>query len=242
MKDNANLSDYLSRVTLRADTDDYDSVGGKISLMTVHAAKGLEFPIVYVVGLEEGLFPSMHGWDEDPDELEEERRLFYVAMTRAMKNLTLTNAKCRRTYGNFMFNDPARFLFEMPQNLLQYRDFSEGAYGNAFSKNTTGRSAKSYGKNSSGFASDSYSDYSSGSDYDYAQDIPEDDIVEYDMDDYGGDQAAQFRKGSRIKHPVYGIGVIRKKEGKGESTKVHVEFRDRSVRKFILKYANLSLV
>jgi DNA helicase-2/ATP-dependent DNA helicase PcrA len=110
------LGEYLERITLVADADT-ETPGGRVALMTVHAAKGLEFPVVFLTGLEEGVFPLVRGGDT-PSDLEEERRLAYVALTRAQKRLFLTYARARRLYGNEQINAPSRFLADIPEDLI----------------------------------------------------------------------------------------------------------------------------
>jgi DNA helicase-2/ATP-dependent DNA helicase PcrA len=111
------LSEFLSEITLMSDQDMVAEDKGFIWLMTLHAAKGLEFPYVYLVGLEDGLFPSQSSVD-DPDGLEEERRLFYVGITRAERQLTISHAQMRMQYGMTKANPPSRFLREIPKNLM----------------------------------------------------------------------------------------------------------------------------
>jgi DNA helicase-2/ATP-dependent DNA helicase PcrA len=111
---------FLEQVTLLADADQVDAGGDRVPLMTAHVAKGLEFPSVFVVGLEEGIFPHFASL-EDPSAIEEERRLCYVAMTRAMERLTLSNATMRRMHGSVRYNAPSRFLAEIPEELLAGR-------------------------------------------------------------------------------------------------------------------------
>jgi DNA helicase-2/ATP-dependent DNA helicase PcrA len=111
---------FLEQVTLLADADQVDQTSARVPLMTVHVAKGLEFKHVFVVGVEEGIFPHFASLD-DPSAIEEERRLCYVAMTRAMERLTLTNATMRRMYGSVRYNAPSRFLAEIPEELLSGR-------------------------------------------------------------------------------------------------------------------------
>lgn len=115
----ATLEDFLASVSLLSDVDKTEESDNVISMMTVHAAKGLEFPIVFLVGLEEGLFPISRAMESE-DELEEERRLCYVAITRAEEHLYVSNAKVRTIYGNMNYSIPSRFLTEMGQAL--YRD------------------------------------------------------------------------------------------------------------------------
>ena len=113
------LAAYLQQISLLTDQDQDDQDPDKVKLMTIHSAKGLEFPSVFVVGLEEGLFPSMMSYNTR-DELEEERRLFYVAITRAQDRLTLTYATTRFRYGQMMYNEPSRFIEEVGAGNLDY--------------------------------------------------------------------------------------------------------------------------
>ena len=114
------LSRFLNDLALIADTDDGDQESSEVTLMTLHAAKGLEFPVVFLVGMEENVFPLSRA-SEDEDELEEERRLAYVGITRAEKILYLTNANSRMLYGKTNYNHPTRFLREISSDLLDYQ-------------------------------------------------------------------------------------------------------------------------
>ena len=120
------LSRFLNDLALIADTDDGDTESSEVTLMTLHAAKGLEFPIVFLVGMEENVFPLSRA-SEDEDELEEERRLAYVGITRAEKILYLTNANSRMLYGKTNYNQPTRFLREISSDLLDYQGLARPA-------------------------------------------------------------------------------------------------------------------
>ena len=140
------LSGFLEEVALIADIDNLDQSGNQVMLMTLHSAKGLEFPIVYMTGLEDGLFPSyMTIVSEDPTEIEEERRLCYVGITRAQKELSISSAKSRMIRGETQMNKVSRFVKEIPEELLEIENFSTGynkskiAYGGEESANAEGR-------------------------------------------------------------------------------------------------------
>ena len=120
------LSRFLNDLALIADTDDGDTESSEVTLMTLHAAKGLEFPVVFLVGMEENVFPLSRA-SEDEDELEEERRLAYVGITRAEKILYLTNANSRMLYGKTNYNQPSRFLREISSDLLDYQGLARPA-------------------------------------------------------------------------------------------------------------------
>jgi DNA helicase-2/ATP-dependent DNA helicase PcrA len=111
------IDSFLEQVSLVADADEIDDDQSKVLLMTLHTAKGLEFPVVFVIGLEDGVFPHLRSLGE-PDELEEERRLAYVGFTRAKERLYLTHAWCRNLWGQTLYNPPSRFLREVPASLV----------------------------------------------------------------------------------------------------------------------------
>ena len=113
----ASLSDFLEYVSLFTDTDDMEQNSGKISLLTVHSAKGLEFDYVAIVGLTDGQFPNHRAVQDDS--LEEERRLFYVAITRARKMLSLSMPRTRMQYGEWLYNEPSRFIYEIDPKLME---------------------------------------------------------------------------------------------------------------------------
>ena len=129
---------FLEQVSLVSDQDEIDGDDSQVVLMTIHAAKGLEFPAVFIMGLEEGVFPHLRSIGE-PDELEEERRLAYVAITRAQERLYLSHAWSRTLYGGTQYNPPSRFLDEIPARLVEAieqkrasrggRTYSSGGYG-----------------------------------------------------------------------------------------------------------------
>ena len=122
------LEDFLASVSLVADIDNMDDRSDAVVLMTLHSAKGLEFPVVFIIGMEEGIFPHSRSLGEEA-ELEEERRLCYVGITRAREELHLLNAWQRTLYGNFMHNPPSRFVGEVPDNLLHQADAGRNAGG-----------------------------------------------------------------------------------------------------------------
>jgi len=228
--------------------------------MTLHAAKGLEFPLVLLAGMEEGLFPHSRTLN-NPNELEEERRLCYVGMTRAMDTLILTRARYRRRYGNDMpeASLPSRFLEEIPAELLEdlspvrARSFGGGrsAYGDDdlesnrhYSYEDEDQShrptpAARYGKAAAKPASTGSLDniaqfFSSKGKSGYAPrpklEVP------------AAEGATGFKSGQRVRHPKYGDGVVFRTEGDGELTKVTVQFAKFGVKKLVEKFANLERV
>ena len=196
-------------MALVSDADQIEESEECVTLMTLHIAKGLEFPVVMMVGLEEGLFPSMRSIESETG-LEEERRLAYVGITRAEQKLFITYARSRRVWGSEQFNPPSRFLNEIPK---EYLDEQTNVHRpRIFSNATRFDNDIDFG----GDNSDPFPDYESGDN--------------------------SFPKGSRVKHPTFGIGSILNSEGSGEMQKVSVVFSDHSVRKFVIKYARLERI
>lgn len=213
------LVKFLENITLDTTTDE-NSPQDQISLMTVHGSKGLEYPYVFVIGNEENIFPSYKSLEIGPTAVEEERRLFYVAMTRAMKQLTLTFAQARMLWGSLKFNGPSQFLYEIPQEYYRW-DFFQ-----------TGNNKKS----PSEYATPSYDDYDQSSRDD-----------EYSGEKvYQRKQTvsklANYPSGSKIIHALYGEGTVLDSEGLGQDEKVTIQFRDGMRKKFMVKFAPLQKV
>jgi DNA helicase-2/ATP-dependent DNA helicase PcrA len=200
------LEQYLDQVALVSDLDAYDGRGDSVSLMTGHSAKGLEFPVVYLVGMEEGIFPHAASM-RDERSIEEERRLCYVGMTRAMERLTLTWALERRRYGAHTFGTPSRFLSEIPRDLVV--GSSPDARGPA--------PARSVGSGSGRML-----DYSVGQE-------------PAALDD-GAD------RGGRVRHPIFGSGVVLESHGSGPTRKLRIRFDRAGVKTVILRFANLEFL
>lgn len=171
--DEATLTDFLEEVALVADIDNMDSEADSLTLMTLHSAKGLEFPVVYITGMEEGMFPSYMSMNSgDPGDIEEERRLCYVGITRAMQELTLTAAKQRMVHGNIQYNEISRFVREIPAETLDWREESFGglfqkgpsSFNKAPSSSTFGKSFGSSSQSSFGAGSSSFGSRKQGFD------------------------------------------------------------------------------
>lgn len=135
----------MNDLALIADTDDGEAESAEVTLMTLHAAKGLEFPIVFLIGMEEGVFPLSRA-TEDQDELEEERRLAYVGITRAEKLLFLTNANTRTLFGKTNYNRPSRFIREIDEELLQYQGLARPANSSYGVRYSGGDDTMSFGQ------------------------------------------------------------------------------------------------
>ncbi|MEK2646754.1 ATP-dependent helicase [Bdellovibrio sp. BCCA] len=233
--DEATLTSFLEEMALVSDVDSLDQEQNSVTMMTLHISKGLEYPYVFVVGLEENLFPSARSLDNDGEEdVEEERRLAYVGMTRARQKLWLTYAKMRRVWGQEQFNPPSRFIKEIPQ---EYIDFKTAAEGPRF---VSRYGSSSYDEDSA-FSSPRWG--STGSDRNKARREAFDDSQDFpDYENEGANQAAPFAKGMRVRHPTFGAGTVYATEGTGENFKVSVMFTDNTVKKFVVKYARLERI
>ncbi|HEY5663873.1 MAG TPA: UvrD-helicase domain-containing protein [Ilumatobacter sp.] len=217
------LDEFLEQVALVADTDELpagETVDDQIVLMTLHSAKGLEFPAVFIVGVEEGVFPHNRALTE-PDEMEEERRLAYVGITRAMRRLFISHAWSRMLFGTTQYNPPSRFLDEIPGELIE----SKG--------NTGGRS--SYGRQSYRPRSDrAHADPppyrgGGGRGADAAADEHRDRVVEAALRASNRPQPSNsqdlgLRVGDDVAHPAFGEGVIIEISGSGEKAEAVVNF------------------
>lgn len=217
------LSGFLETITLDSNTE-FDEgakpADGEISLMTVHGAKGLEFTHAFVVGAEENVFPSYRSVDSGEIAMEEERRLFYVAMTRAMIKLYITFAQGRMLFGQVKFNGPSRFIDEIPEKLFTWKKL-KGRQEDHFNQSYSG------GGNQKSF--DPY-DQSQDSHYD-------DDEVVYQVQDRQSFHQPKFPKGAIVTHSLYGAGKVEDSEGSGADEKVTIKFTDGARKKFMVKFA-----
>lgn len=240
------LRDFLDHAALVSDTDEYKAEA-QVTLMTMHAAKGLEFPLVFIAGLEEGLFPHSRA-NESQNDLEEERRLCYVAITRAEKYLYLTHAMKRRVYGAETPSDPSRFLMEFPIELIE--DQSKGASWLRFaSKTSTFESRESTPSLPSSPAPAKRASNYQGRTYNSADGVKEffarqgrkvdagDFETRAGSDDESG--ATELKVGMRVRHAKYGVGLIVKREGEDENAKLTINFPGYGHKKLIEKYAAL---
>jgi DNA helicase-2/ATP-dependent DNA helicase PcrA len=266
------LRDFIDAAALVADTDQYQG-DAPVTLMTVHSAKGLEFPLVFIVGLEDGLFPHARS-AADMAELEEERRLAYVAITRAERFLYVTHAMRRRVYGEELASEPSQFLNEMPLELME--DLSRGGSWLSFARSSstldnkhaaralrgeTGQERRSGG--GGGFAGKTYDSVDSIAEF-FRQrgdrfkgqtgQVPKPSSptakrpaaatgrgggsspTPSSTSDAGG---SGFTPGSHVRHPKYGRGLVLRREGVGDATKLTVSFPGFGQKKLIEKYAGL---
>jgi DNA helicase-2/ATP-dependent DNA helicase PcrA len=257
------LDQFLDHAALIADTDDYDE-RSQITLMSLHAAKGLEFPLVFLSGLEEGLFPHSRTMLQ-PDDVEEERRLCYVGMTRAMDQLILTRAVYRRRYGTDLpeASVPSRFLEEVPAPLIEElgRRRNTGRGGADAFVRPAGRSPAAYDAADTHY---SYEDEDQSANWrrnggQAARQKPTAPAKPYNSIENIAEFFASrgkkftvpktapeeptgkrgFRPGQKVRHPKYGEGTVYQREGEGEEAKITVQFPRFGLKKLVEKYAQL---
>lgn len=268
--DEAYLTDYLQDVALLTDADsEGEKDEPRVSLMTVHAAKGLEFATVFVVGLEENIFPSPLA-AVSVRELEEERRLLYVAITRAEKHCILTNAKNRFRYGKMEFDNPSRFIDEIDASLIEGGEEapessfgggrssfgggygSEGGYGGKMPWDRDHSGYRRDYQNSKPVASQFMADPKPG-----FKSVRAVNAVHRIMGDTASSSsvalagssaskassaAGSLSEGCRIEHQRFGIGTVLKIEGTGENTKATVEFQNAGTKQLLLKFAKFTIL
>jgi DNA helicase II / ATP-dependent DNA helicase PcrA len=211
----AGLEEFLESVSLVGDQDDYDEEESSVTLMTLHIAKGLEFPDVFIVGMEDGVFPHYRSMT-DRSELEEERRLAYVGITRAQQRLYLTHAWSRTLFGQTAYNPPSRFLGEIPEQLIDARE-SEGGRGRRRRvRDDRGRSYSVIG-------------------------LPGSDAPAR-ATGLARREPASVAPGDTVTHERFGEGVVLSVSGAGEDTEARVAFSDVGEKSLLLAYAPLTKV
>ena len=252
------LAQFLDHAALVSDADAYDEKA-QITLMTLHAAKGLEFPLVFLCGLEEGLFPHSRTFLH-PDDIEEERRLCYVGMTRAMDSLILTRAAYRRRYGTDMpeASVPSRFLEEVPTQLLEElgtRKKSsrpnvlapQGHYSRApvpaphyaYEDEDQSVSWSGQKRGGSSYLGPRYNSIENIAEF-FASRGKKFKIPRVPVEEPKGRRG--FRPGQRVRHPKYGEGTVYQREGDGEEAKITVQFPRFGLKKLVEKYAQLESI
>ena len=206
-----NLQDFLENVALVSDVDDFESSDSKVTLMTLHSAKGLEFPVVFLAGLDEGLFPHSRTL-MDPEQIEEERRLAYVGITRAERQLYVTNAITRTMYGRVSAYMPSRFLGEIPPELVEeYR--RKSAMPQSRMTSIPGQQRVSILSKP------------------VATSLPKKHAV-----------TDSFAKGDKVRHKIWGIGTVLDVIGDGPNMQMKIQFPTKGVRQVVVKYAPLEKV
>ena len=219
----ASLAAFLDQVALITDLEQQTAAEGKIrntdsvTLMTLHNAKGLEFSVVFLAGMEEGLFPHSRS-AESEEELEEERRLCYVGITRAKERLIMTHAAERRLYGYPQANLVSRFVNEIPPEIMEMIG-CDGPGGHLFHRRTT---------------------WNTGVIHQVKNDAYEEEMVHRQLSEFVSDR--RYYKGAVVRHTKFGLGTVQRSEGAGDDLKISVSFPGHGVKTLAVKYANLEVI
>ncbi len=231
--------EFLEQVSLVSDTDDLDDQS-QVTLMTLHSAKGLEFPVVFIIGLEDGIFPHLRALGE-PHELEEERRLAYVGITRARERLYLSNAWSRTIFGSTQYNPPSRFLLEIPDELVEDRSPSGRSYGRSSVRPMDNGASTRGSGGSGGMGRASRAEARRAERREKARER----VVERAIaagNEPGGHDLPSVKPGQDVVHPKFGEGVVLDVAGSGENTEVTINFADAGQKTLLLGWANLEMV
>jgi DNA helicase-2/ATP-dependent DNA helicase PcrA len=245
-----NLGAYLQQITLLTDTDNDKENADAVKLMTIHAAKGLEFSCVFVGGIEETLFPNAMSINTR-EELEEERRLFYVAVTRAKKMLWLTYANARYRFGSLVQNEPSRFLDELPEQYLDKSYAGGGAKNQGFSNMGSAfqRMQKSVGNND--YNDNAYTEKKYGAPPSkkeskpafLAQVPPVQKVVNHiPTANFEPSDTSDLQEGQKVEHQKFGFGIVKKMEGSAHNPVATIDFENNGEKKIMLNYAKLRIV
>ena len=215
----ASLGGFVDRLSLLSEADEESGTkNARVWLMSMHAAKGLEFPVVFIAGMEEGLFPHSRS-SEDEDELEEERRLFYVGMTRAERRLFLTSAARRRVFGEYQSTEPSRFVDEVPAELVERITPAFTASHSSFSHAHYEFRTNPYGRG--------------GRPNRFKEEAPK---YAYENEDQS---ASGLRPGMRVRHAQFGVGNVISVEEHTDDYKITVRFNTVGVKKLLARFAKL---
>lgn len=238
------LSEFLEGITLSSDLDNMEENEDSVTLMTLHSAKGLEFPVVFLVGMEEGIFPG-HQSIGEPKELEEERRLCYVGITRAKNNLFLTCSKKRTIFGSTSCNPVSRFLNEIPKELLDgYDEAFEKSHTQDFEDSpfswTYGGKLKTYklDKTEPSVAASNAESNNSNFKYRTAESF----LSSLTSKKTTNVDLSQYKEGQRVYHKKFGEGTINVIEPEGDDLKVDIDFDKVGHKRLMAKYAGLEII
>lgn len=228
------LLQFLTDLSLVSDVDSDDGDGRMVTLMTLHAAKGLEFPVVFIIGLEEGIFPSLRSMMESND-VEEERRLAYVGITRAEQKLFLTNAYSRLLYGRTQTNRPSRFVLEIGEELFDSKQ--QQSYG------STSRQTASFGSktSSSGSLFDKYREKSQATAY-QPKVVQPSCIQPVRKQIVAANDGAVWKVGDKVMHKKWNVGTVVKVTGEGTNQEIDVAFAGMGIKRLLASFAPIERI
>ena len=228
------LLQFLTDLSLVSDVDSDDGDGRMVTLMTLHAAKGLEFPVVFIIGLEEGIFPSSRSIMEH-DDVEEERRLAYVGITRAEQKLFLTNAYSRLLYGRTQTNRPSRFVLEIGEELFDSKQ--QQSYG------STSRQTASFGSktSSSGSLFDKYREKSQATAY-QPKVVQPSSIQPVRKQIVAANDGAVWKVGDKVMHKKWNVGTVVKVTGEGTNQEIDVAFAGMGIKRLLASFAPIERI
>jgi DNA helicase-2/ATP-dependent DNA helicase PcrA len=231
-EEHPSLAGFLEEMALLTDIDNYDANADSVILMTMHASKGLEFPVVILPGFEEGVFPGMQVM-YNPDELEEDRRLCYVAITRAREELWITNATSRMLYGQTTYNRPSRFLNDVPAELMEQKDISQRAMdGNRFG-------AARGGGFGGGFGGGRYTPAPKTAVTSTAKPVGNT-VVKSRTFSATPQAACTLQKGDKVSHGTFGNGTVVNVTPMGNDSLLEIAFDSAGTRKIMHNFAKLT--
>ncbi|MCR5653660.1 MAG: ATP-binding domain-containing protein, partial [Ruminococcus sp.] len=216
-EDEATLSAFLEEISLLTDIDNYDSDTDAVVMMTLHSAKGLEFPVVFIAGMEEGVFPGVSVFS-NPEELDEERRLAYVGITRAKQELYLTKTKGRMLFGSTTHNAPSRFVGEIPDNLIK-------TSGDRFSSMSATPASFGFSKSSSDASPYSVNKKVAPS---FTKPIQKNNTT--------------FAVGDNVLHKVFGKGMVVKAEKMGNDTMLEIVFESKGTKTLMANFCKMEKI
>jgi DNA helicase-2/ATP-dependent DNA helicase PcrA len=238
--DSPSLTEYLEDVALISDTDNYDATADAVVMMTIHSAKGLEFPVVFLPGLEEGIFPGQQSVIDD-EEIEEERRLAYVAITRAKSKLYMLNARERMMYAKTRYNPPSRFLEEIPQEYKEDTTDSNSIYA-ATGYGFGGKSSRYGGRVG-------YADFYSGSRNLFSGNPEEREVrfgetekIHAKKQSVNVGSSTSYSIGDTVTHKAFGTGVILSVKPMGNDCLLEIAFDRAGTKKVMANFAKLTKV
>jgi DNA helicase-2/ATP-dependent DNA helicase PcrA len=245
LREDVLLAAYLQQITLLTDADDKDEHADTVKLMTIHSAKGLEFSCVFAVGLEEMLFPNAMSINTR-EELEEERRLFYVVITRAKQKLWISYANTRYKFGQVVQNDPSRFINELPEDQLD-RSYAGGGFRNQMGGPSPSERMRGWGGGAPQYQNKPYFNAPANKKEEKPSYLPPkppvtQPILHQPSADFKPSDTSELKAGQKVEHQKFGFGEVLKMEGAAHNPIATIKFKLNGEKKIMLNYAKLRIV